>query len=58
MKHNILSASPSGSSFSGGYCSPIPGDLNGNGSNEEVLLLLLAATAILTLWVWIRRKKR
>lgn len=47
----------SASSPSGGYCTPTPGDWNGNGSNEEVLLILLAVAALAALWMWFRWKK-
>lgn len=39
-----------------GSCTPLPGDLNGNGSNEEYLIGLLAVLALFAVWRFLRRK--
>jgi len=37
-------------------CTPIPGDLNGNGANEEYLIGLILAVLLYGLWRFLRRK--
>lgn len=39
-----------------GSCTPLPGDMNGNGSNEEYLIGLLAVLALFAVWRFLRRK--
>lgn len=39
-------------------CTPVPGDLNGNGLNEEYLIALLAAVILYGLWRFLRNRRK
>ena len=39
-------------------CTPVPGDLNGNGVNEEYLIALLTAAILYGLWKLLRNRRK